>query len=82
MVALQRKGKTSPNLPKGEAFFVSDDLGLVRGALVIVFCVKIDERCQSIGAGYEYDITPIVGTITVGGTIYPDGITDNIVYEP
>ena len=65
-----------------EGLFVFDDLGLVRGALVIVFCVKIDERCQSIGAGYGYDNTPTVGTITVGGTVYPNGITDNIVYEP
>ena len=68
--------------PKGRLFLFFDDLGLVRGALVIVFCVKIDERCQSIGAGYGYDNTPIVGTITVGGTVYPNGITDNIVYEP
>ena len=54
----------------------------ITNTVVKVTAKKSSSSCQSIGAGYGYDNTPIVGTITVGGTVYPDGITDNIVYEP
>ena len=46
-----RKGKTSPNLPKGEAFFVSDDLGITGRCLVFVLFVLENDDTQND----EYD---------------------------